>query len=181
MDTIVVSTVIYEDAETVYGVLLDFPRYARYSEYLTGVDTLRGDGGIGTQYGLNFAWWKLKYTAHSEVVDVEPPTQIDWRVIKDLNANGHWRIDERDELPDGAPDDASTACDVSLRIDFDPDSADSSALDLPTLVSMGWVLKKVIPLIKTEAERVVQRAVTDVEGRRRRDVKFTVQVDSEYL
>ncbi|MFO7834182.1 MAG: SRPBCC family protein, partial [Halohasta sp.] len=46
MDTIVVSTVIYEDAETVYDVLLDFPRYAKYSEYLTGVDTLRGDGGV---------------------------------------------------------------------------------------------------------------------------------------
>jgi len=36
-------------------------------------------------------------------------------------------------------------------------------------------------LIKNEAERVVQRAVADVEGRRREDVEFSVQVDSEYL
>jgi len=43
------------------------------------------------------------------------------------------------------------------------------------------VLKKVIPLIKNEAERVVQRAVADVEGRRRKNVEFSVQVDSEYL
>lgn len=181
VDTIVVSTVIYEDAETVYDVLLDFPRYAKYSEYLTAVDTLQGDGGVGTQYALNFAWWKLHYTAHSEVVDVDPPGKIDWRVIKDLTANGHWRVDEREEVPDDAPDDVTVACDVDLRIDFDPDSADSSAVNLPTLVSWGWVLKKVIPLIKNEAERVVQRAVADVEGRRRRDVAFTVQVDSEYL
>lgn len=180
VDTIVVSTVVYEEADAIYEVLLDFPRYARYSEYLTGVDTLRGDGGVGTQYALNFAWWKLTYTAHSEVVDVDPPTQIDWRVIKDINANGHWRVDRRDEIPAAAPDDVTTACDVSLQIDFDPDSADSSAVTLPRLVSMGWVLKKVIPLIKNEAERVVQRAVTDVEGRRR-DVEFSVQVDSEYL
>ena len=181
MDTIVVSTVVYEEPSTVYDVLIDFPRYAKYSEYLTAVDTLRGDGGVGTQYALNFAWWKLKYTAHSEVVDVDSPEKIDWRVIKDINANGHWQIDERDSLPSTAPADATTACDVSLRIDFDPDSADSGAVNLPTLVSWGWVLKKVIPLIKNEAERVVQRAVTDVEGRRRRDVEFTVQVDSEYL
>ena len=181
VDTIVVSTVIYEDPETVYDVLLDFPRYAKYSEYLIDVDTLQGDGGVGTQYALNFAWWKLHYTARSEVVDTESPAKIDWRVIKDLNANGHWRVDEHDELPADAPDDVTVASDVSLRIDFDPDSADSSAVNLPTLVSWGWVLKKVIPLIKNEAERVVQRAVADVEGRRRQNVEFTVQVDSEYL
>jgi len=101
-------------------------------------------------------------------------------VIKDIAANGHWEIDQRETVPEDAPDDVTTVCDVSLRIDFDPDSADSSAVNLPSLVSMGWVLKKVIPLIKNEAERVVQRAVNDVEGRRR-DVEFSVRVDSEYL
>jgi len=180
VDTIVVSTVVYEDPETIYEVLIDFPRYARYSEYLTSVRRLRGDGSVGTQYALDFAWWKLTYTAHSEVVDVGPPDKIDWRVIKDISANGHWEIDQRETVPDAAPDDVTEACDVSLRIDFDPDSADSSAVKLPRLVSMGWVLKKVIPLIKNEAERVVQRAVNDVEGRRR-EVAFSVQVDSEYL
>jgi len=180
VDTIVVSTVVYEEPEAIYEVLIDFPRYANYSDYLTGVDILRGDGSVGTQYALNFAWWKLNYTAHSEVVDVEPPTQIDWRVIKDINANGQWRVDRRESLPANAPDDATVACDVSLRIDFDPNSADSDAVSLPRLVSMGWVLKKVIPLIKGEAEQVIQRAVTDVEGRQR-DVEFTVQSESDYL
>lgn len=180
MDTIVVSTVVYEEPSTIYDVLIDFPRYAKYSEYLTSVDRLRGDGGASTQYALNFAWWKLTYTAHSEVVDVDPPHGIDWRVTKDITANGHWRVEQRESLPADAPTDASTACDVSLRIDFDPDSADSDAVDLPRLVSMGWVIKKVIPLIKDEAEQVIQRAVSDVEGRRR-DVEFTVRSESEYL
>jgi len=180
VDTIVVSTVVYEEPADIYEVLIDFPRYARYSEYLTAVRRLRGDGTVGTQYALDFAWWKLSYTAHSEVIDVDPPDKIDWRVIKDIAANGHWEIDQRETVPEDAPDDVTTVCDVSLRIDFDPDSADSSAVNLPSLVSMGWVLKKVIPLIKNEAERVVQRAVNDVEGRRR-DVEFSVRVDSEYL
>jgi len=180
VDTIVVSTVVYEEPAEIYDVLIDFPRYAKYSEYLTAVRRLRGDGGVGTRYALDFAWWKLTYTAHSEVVDVDPPDKVDWRVIKDISANGHWEITRRKEVPAAAPDDVTVACDVSLRIDFDPDSADSSAVNLPSLVSMGWVLKKVIPLIKDEAERVVQRAVNDVEGRRR-DVEFSVQVDSEYL
>jgi len=180
VDTIVVSTVVYEDPETVYEVLIDFPRYAKYSEYLTTVRRLRGNGGVGTQYALDFAWWKLSYTAHSEVIDVEPPGKIDWRVIKDISANGHWDVERRAEIPADAPADVTVACDVSLRIDFDPDSADSSSLSLPRLVSMGWVIKKVIPLIRNEAERVVQRAVQDVEGRRR-DVEFSVRADSEYL
>ena len=78
------STVVYEGPEEIYDVLIDFPRYAKYSEYLTSVDRLRGDGGTSTQYALNFAWWKLTYTAHSEVVDIDPPNQIDWRGIKDI-------------------------------------------------------------------------------------------------
>ena len=180
MDTIVVSTVVYEEPAAIYEVLIDFPRYSKYSEHLTAVRRLRGDGGVGTRYALDFAWWKLTYTARSEVVDVDPPEMIDWRVIKDISANGHWQVTKRDELPDTAPDDVTVGCDVSLRIDFDPDSADSSAVSLPSLVSMGWVLKKVIPLIRDEAEQVVQRAVTDVEGRRR-DVEFSVRADSEYL
>jgi uncharacterized membrane protein len=180
VDTIVVSTVVYEEPEEIYDVLIDFPRYAKYSEHLTEVRRLDGNGAVGTQYALDFAWWKLTYTAHSEVVDVDPPTQIDWRVIKDIDANGHWQVEPRNSVPAAAPDDVTTACDVSLRIDFDPNSADGSALSLPRLVSIGWVVKKVIPLIRNEAERVVQRAVTDVEGRRR-DVEFTVRSESEYL
>ncbi len=29
-----------------------------------------GDGASGTRYALHFSWWKLTYTAHSEVTDV---------------------------------------------------------------------------------------------------------------
>ena len=180
MDTIVVRTVVYEEPEAVYAFLIDFPRYANYSKYLTDVRRLQGDGGIGTQYGLRFAWWKLTYTAHSEVVDVDPPEQIDWRVIKDIDANGSWRIDPHEELPAAAPDDATAACDVALRVEFDPDSADASVLNLPRLVSFGWVLQRAIPLIRDEAERVVQRAVTDLEGRNR-SVELTIESESPYL
>ncbi len=180
MDSIVVRTVAYASAEEIYDFLIDFPRYARYSKYLTDVRRLRGNTGVGTRYALRFAWWKLTYTAHSEVVDVDPPQAINWRVIKDINANGAWRIEPRETLPADAPDDATAACDVSLQVDFDPDSADSSVLNLPRLVSFGWVLKKVIPLIREEAERVVRRAVNDLEGRDR-PVEFTVESDSSYL
>lgn len=180
VDTIVVRTVAYESAEEIYDFLIDFPRYARYSKYLTDVRRLRGNTGVGTQYALRFAWWKLTYTAHSEVVSVDPPTAINWRVIKDIDANGTWQIEPRESLPADAPDDATVACDVSLQVDFDPDSADSSVLNLPRLVSFGWVLTKAIPLIREEAERVVRRAVNDLEGRDR-PVEFTVQSDSSYL
>ncbi|OTE98604.1 SRPBCC family protein, partial [Halorubrum sp. SD612] len=174
MDELVVSTEVYADPEDVYAFLLDFPRYANYSEYLREVRTVTGDGGPGTRYALTFAWWKITYTARSEVTGVEPPERIDWEITKDIDAGGRWRITppetgEGDEGADGTgnadagpSDDAP--CEVALEVEFDPSSASSDALDLPRLVSFDWVLKKAIPLIRGEAERVVERAVRHLEG-----------------
>ena len=192
MDELVVRTTVYAAPADVYEFLLDFPRYDRYSEYLDRVERLRGDGGPGTEYALRFAWWKLGYTARSEVTDVEAPTRIDWRVTKDIDAHGCCRIepttvdpetaDATIKLPDDADPDAAAidACEVSLEIRFDPDSASADAVDLPPLASFDWVLKKAIPLIKEEAERVVERAVADLEGSGR-PVSLDVRVDSDRI
>ncbi|WP_297889049.1 type II toxin-antitoxin system RatA family toxin [uncultured Halorubrum sp.] len=179
MDELVVSTEVYADPEDVYDFLLDFPQYANYSEYLREVRTVTGDGGPGTRYALTFAWWKISYTAHSRVTGVEPPELIDWEITKDIDAGGRWRVtpaatDGGDEADGDAP------CEVALEVEFDPGSASPDALDLPRLVSFDWVLKKAIPLIRGEAERVVERAVRDLEGSRR-DVDLDVYVDSDRI
>ncbi|VTT87670.1 unknown [Halorubrum sp. DM2] len=188
MDELVVSTEVYADPEEVYAFLLDFPQYANYSEYLREVTTVSGDGGPGTQYALTFAWWKISYTARSEVTGVEPPERIDWEITKDIDAGGCWRVTPP-EIGDGVddPEDPSDAdpngnapCEVALEVEFDPGSASSDALDLPRLVSFDWVLKKAIPLIRSEAERVVERAVQDLEGSTR-DVDLDVYVDSNRI
>ena len=169
MDELVVRTTVRADSQEVYEFLLDFPRYARYTEYLRDVRTAAGDGGPGTRYALTFAWWKLTYTAHSQVTDIEPPERIDWQITKDIDASGCWRITPHED-----------SCEVALEVEFDPDSASPDALDLPRLVSFDWVLTKVIPLIRGEAERVVERAVRDLEGSTR-DVDLDVYVDSERI
>ncbi|MGQ3327875.1 MULTISPECIES: type II toxin-antitoxin system RatA family toxin [Halorubrum] len=188
MDELVVSTEVYADPEDVYAFLLDFPRYANYSEYLREVRTLEGEGGPNTRYALTFAWWKITYTAHSRVTGVDPPELIDWEITKDIDASGCWRVTPAET--DAGRDDAGTAgdstdptdrpCEVALEVEFDPSSASSDALDLPTLVSFDWVLKKAIPLIRGEAERVVERAVRDLEGSTR-DIDLDVYVDSERI
>lgn len=180
VDTIVVRTTVYAAIEEVYEFLLDFPGYANYSKYLTDVRVRTGGGGVGTQYALQFAWWKLSYTAHSEVTAVDPPREIDWQITKDIDANGQWAIDPRETLPEAAPDNATAACDVTFRVAFDPDSADAGVLNLPALVSFGWVVERAIPLIRGEAERVVQRAVADLESRDR-SVNLSIETDSQYL
>lgn len=194
MDELVVCTEVYADPEAVYDFLVDFPQYARYSAYLEEVETLTGDGGPGTRYALTFSWWKLTYTAHSRVTDVEPPATIDWTITKDIDAGGRWRVtptaDDGDD-PDTRETDAENAtrrddgssaapCRVALEVEFDPSSASPAVLDLPRLVSFDWVLKKAIPLIKSEAERVVERAVRDLEGSSR-SVELDVYVDSDRL
>jgi ribosome-associated toxin RatA of RatAB toxin-antitoxin module len=161
VDSIEASTVVYLPPEEVYEVLIDFPRYPNYSEYLTGVDR-HGDGAPGTEYDLHFAWWKLTYTARSRVTSTDPPERIDWEITKDIDAHGHWAVEEIDP-----PEGRKHASQVRLRIAFDADSADPTGLDLPRLVSLSWVIDKVKPIIEREAERVVERVVADIEGESR--------------
>ncbi|WP_254273834.1 type II toxin-antitoxin system RatA family toxin [Haloarcula marina] len=170
MDEIEVTTVVYVPPEEMYEFLLDFPGYARYSEYIDRVER-DGDGTPGTCYDLVFSWWKLTYTARSEVTGVDEPERIDWRIVKDIDAEGYWEVDS---VPEEAPDGVDAASRVVLHIEFDPDSASAGAVDLPRLVSLDWVIEKVKPLIQKEAKRIVQRVVRDIEGRQR-DVDLVIR------
>jgi uncharacterized membrane protein len=163
VDTVKVSTLVYLPPEEVYEFLLDFPRYADYSKHLTGVER-HGDGSPGTEYDITFSWWKLSYTTRSRVTDVTPPERIDWAIVKDIDARGAWIVDH---VPEKAPEGDDDACRVSIYVEFNPDSADESAVDLPAFVSLGWVVDKVKPKILEEAERIVRRVVADLEGEKR--------------
>jgi uncharacterized membrane protein len=167
VERVEVTTVVYADRERVYEFLLDFPGYADYSEHLTRVDQ-HGDGGTDTRYDLRFAWWKLAYTARSEVTDVDPPGRIDWRITKDIDASGHWFVESVDP-----PEDEAHATEVRFLVEYDPDSASVGSIDLPRFVSLSWVVEKVKPKIRAEATNIVERVVLDLEGRRR-DVELTV-------
>jgi uncharacterized membrane protein len=156
VDTVEVSTEVYLPPGEVYEFLLDFPGYAEYSEHLSAVRQ-HGDGTPGTEYELDFAWWKLGYTARSRVTDVDPPDRIDWRVVEDVDAVGRWEVDRLDD---------ETTC-VTLVIEYAPDSAEADSFDLPRFVSLDWVVEKVTPKVRAEAERVVRRIVADLEGERR--------------
>jgi len=163
VDEVEVKTVVHVSPEEIYDFLVDFPGYARYSEYIDRV-VQNGDGESGTQYDLVFSWWKLSYTARSEVTGVDPPERIDWRIVKDIDADGYWAVES---APEAAPPDVETASRVTLSISFDPDSASEDAVDLPRLVSLDWVIEKVKPLVKKEATRIVSRVVEDLEGESR--------------
>jgi hypothetical protein len=163
VDDVEVSTVVHVPPGEAYDFLVDFPRYANYSEYLQEVRS-DGDGSPGTRYELEFSWWKLTYTARTEVTDAERPERIDWAVVKDIDAHGHWRVAE---VVEEAPEGVETASEVTLRISFDPGSASSGSIDLPRFVSLSWVVEKVKPLVQEEAERVVERIVADLEGESR--------------
>jgi len=164
-EAIAVSTVVYLPAEEVYEFLLDFPGYARYSEHLEQVRQF-GDGSPGTRYELRFAWWKLTYTTRSEVTAVEEPERIDFRILKDIDATGHWAVEPID-LPPDAPPDAEVASRVHFRVDYDPTSVSAGSIDLPRFVSLDWVIDRVKPIVVREAERIVERVVADLEGSRR--------------
>lgn len=167
MDNLSARTVVYLPPEPIYEFLLDFTQYSRYAEHLVSVDA-DGDGGPGTRYALTFEWWKLEYTARSEVTDVDPPNRIDWRIVSTLDANGCWVVEPLSELPEDAPSDAETACRVWFEVEYDPNSVSAGSINLPAFVSLGWVIDKLRPVIREEAERIVDRIVRDLENRRRR-------------
>jgi uncharacterized membrane protein len=170
VERLAVTTVVYTDPKSVYAFLLDFPGYAEYSEHLASVRQ-RGDGGPGTAYALEFTWWKLSYTAHSEVTAVDPPERIDWAITKDIDATGHWRVE-----PVDPPAGEAAATRVEFQVTYDPSSTRVGNIDLPRFVSLSWVIEKVKPKIRTEAERIVERVVADLEGEAR-DVELTVETD----
>ena len=165
MEELVVSTVVYLPPEEVYDFLADFERYENYSEHLKEV-VGRGDGGEGTRYDMVFTWWKLRYVARSEVTETEFPSRIEWRIVKDLDAHGRWSVEGIDP-PADAPEDVTAASRVTFEVTFDPDSAEAGMVNLPSFVSLGWVVDKVKPIIEEEAQRVVERVVADIEGRER--------------
>jgi uncharacterized membrane protein len=173
VDELVVSTVIYLPREEVYDFLVDFPRYANYSKHLRDVERRGGDGSAGTRYALHFSWWKLNYTAVSEVTELVPPERIEWRTVDGFRARGRWRLESPDSPPADAPDGVDETCRVLFEVSYDPRSAEGN-VDLPRFVSLGWVIDKVKPLISSEAERIVERVVEDIEGRER-PVELTVE------
>jgi hypothetical protein len=165
VETISVSTVVYRPPEPVYEFLLDFPGYTNYTEYLREVRR-GGDGGPGTRYELVFSWWVVTYTTRSTVTDVDPPRRIDWRVTKDVDAEGYWAVDPV-EVPADAPGDVEAASRVTFEVSYDPDSVRAGGIDLPAFVSLDSVIDRVRPLVLEEAERIVERIVADIEGRSR--------------
>ncbi len=177
MDSVVVSTVVYVEPREVYEFLVDFEGYAGYSEYLESVRR-DGDGAEGTVYEITVGWWRLEHTVRSEVTAVDPPSRIDWRLLGSIGARGSWRIrsldgDETEASNlEAAPADGPATL-VSLVVRYDPDTVDGSGIDLPAFVSLDFLVDRVEPLVREEAERVVERIVADLEGQRR-DVSLHV-------
>lgn len=177
MERLAVETVVYRPVEEVYAFLSEFPGYANYSEYLDRVDALDPEADECARYALRFSWWKLEYTAHSAVTETVENERIEWALLGDFDAGGRWLVAERD-LPDDAPDWAGTATAARFEVAYAPETAHSGLVDLPRLVSLDWVVEKVKPLIETEAETVVERAVADLEGRQR-SVELTVETGAD--
>ncbi len=169
MDKISVSTVVYRPPAEVFPYLKSFTDYPRYADHLESVSR-DGDGGPGTHYDLHLSWWKLGYTARSEVTAIDPPHSLEWRLLKDVDARGQWRIEPE---PESAPGGEETASRIYFEAVYDPHSTNTDAVSLPRFVSLGWVIRKVRPRLLEEAKRVVERLVADVEGEKR-PVELTV-------
>ncbi|WP_440769781.1 SRPBCC family protein [Natronorubrum sp. DTA28] len=169
MDRILLSTVAYRSPEEVFPYVRAFTNYPRYSDHLKAV-RVHGDGNVGSVYDLELGWWKLSYTARSKVIAITEPDSLEWQLVNDLDARGEWRVEPE---PESAPEGVETASRIYFEAQYDPYSADKSALSLPRFVSLDWVVTKVQPKLLSEAESVVERLVADIEGQRR-DVELTV-------
>ena len=169
MDRILLSTVVYRSPDVVFPQLRSFTEYPRYADHLESV-TRHGDGGVDTCYDLRFSWWKLTYTARSKVIAIDEPNSLEWRLVKDIDAHGEWRVEAE---PESAPDGEETASRIYFEATYDPHSADANAVSLPQFVSLDWVIRKIKPRLLEEAGTVVSRLVADVEGRSR-EVELTI-------
>lgn len=166
MDELAIETTVHVPPDEAFEFLVDFPGYAMYSDYLDRVDAI-GDGGEGTEYEIAVSWWRLSYTARTEVTEIDPNNRIDWRVTKGPKARGAWSVKPRD----GQETESTT---VTLLIRYDAGSVDRDLVDLPRFVSVESVASRVKPLVKREAEQTVERVVADLEGEPR-SVDLTIE------
>ncbi|MGQ3412022.1 SRPBCC family protein [Natrinema sp. LN54] len=169
MDRILLSTLAHRSPEEVFPYVRSFTDYPRYTDHLKEV-RVNGNGGVGSVYDLELAWWKLSYTARSRVTEISAPESLTWELVNDLDARGEWRVEPE---PESAPAHAETASRIYFEARYDPHSANEDAISLPRFVSLDWVVKKVEPKLLGEARSVVERLVADIEGRPR-DVELTV-------
>lgn len=170
MDILEVETVVYRPPDIVFEFLLDFVGYANYSDHLRQVERY-GDGTPGTEYELTFTWWKLTYTARSRVTAIEYPHRIDWELLKDINAQGSWIVDEHE---------SHNATTVTFYVEFDAGESDIDGqnINVPRFVSLSWVIARVKPLIQREATHIVREVIADLEGNPR-EVELTVRTKEE--
>lgn len=163
MDRILLSTLVYRSPEEVFPYVRSFTEYPRYTSVLDSVE-VRGDGGAGSVYDLHLSWWKLSYTARSEVVDVTEPTSLAWELVKDVDARGEWRVEPE---PESAPEGVETASRIYFEALYDPHSADRNAVSLPRFVSLNRVIRLVRPKLLEAARGLVGRLVAEIEGQSR--------------
>lgn len=164
MEELEVGTDVHLPPGEVFSFLLDFPRYANYSEHLDSVESF-GDGNVGTDYALTFKWWKVSYTVRSRVTEIGEPERIAFEIVRGLTADGEWLVE---------PIDSGEHSHVRFLARYDSSTVASDRISLPSFVSVGWVIDRVMPFITEEAERVVERVVADLEGERRQvDLEVT--------
>ena len=142
MERIVLSTIVYRPPPDVFAVVRDFEAYPSYATYLKSV-TRHGTGGVGTRYDLTFAWWVLTHTVRSEVVEIDEPRRISWRLRSDIDALGEWRLEPLGEGRSGSDDtrpvDGDSLPDNDAPTDGDRHSSDDPRPDdtLPAGVETG--------------------------------------------
>jgi uncharacterized membrane protein len=173
VDEIEVSTVVYVPPQEAFEFLVDFPGYTAFTQYLQEVH-VEGDGSEGTRYDFVLSWWKLSYTANSEVTNVEPPERIDWRLVGSLDAEGSWLLEP---APGEAPDGVETATRVRFTANYRLESVKSAPIDPPAFVSMDTVIQKVKPVVLDELGTIVGNIVEALEGEPR-PVDVHVTTDS---
>ncbi|MGM0371252.1 MAG: SRPBCC family protein [Halobacteriota archaeon] len=156
MNEIAVARPVDQPPEVVFATVRDFQAYPRYSKYLQSVSAT-AETQV-TEYAFQFGWWKLAYETQARVTACEPPHTIDWTITQDLEADGRWVVEER-----------SDGSQLHFQVAYDPDSLGSDAVSLPFGVSLDWVRDRATALIESEAKRVLDRIVAEVDGRPTRD------------
>jgi uncharacterized membrane protein len=168
VDAVEASTLLYVPPEDVYRYIHEFEGAVGFADHVDRIEQ-SGDGGPGTDYYIRLSWWRLSWTSHSRVTEVDPPNRIEWRTVGDVRARGTWLMEPLPEarLPEGR----EAGTELTLRVEFDPASIRGAGVT--RLMPIERLLRRVRPVVARECERLVEGAVVDLEGERR-PVEYTV-------
>lgn len=149
--------------EQVFDSITDYRKIDSYTDDIRIAGRGRGEGTrVYFKLSKDVLNIPTNYTTKIEFVEYNPPDQIEWKIIGDIDAKGSIRLTEN-----------SGHTDLILDFSLNLEKTDIGSLPAPDVADASQILEYIYPQVYEQASSIIKGVVTDIEGEPR-DVNIEV-------